>query len=77
VTAQIHLSYSRVASKFDFDHFTRVGELYETLSDTFSKWKNIYQCDSANFFENIRIMFAFSNQEERGMQEVYTHTSQN
>lgn len=70
VTREIHGSYKKVASKFDFDHFTKVGDLYDTLSSTFEKWKNIYECDSVNFFENIRIMFTFSDQEEKGLLDL-------
>lgn len=70
VTASIHKAYQKVASKFDFDDFTRVSDLYLGLNNTFVEWGKIHKSDSSNFFKNIRMMFAFSNQEEQGMEKV-------
>jgi len=73
VTGNIHLAYSKMASKFDFDHFTLIGDLYEELSSTFYKWRDSMEYDSQNFFENIRTMFNFSYLEESGIQNVFNN----
>jgi len=70
VTASIHKAYKKVASKFDFDDFTKVSEFYLGLNNTFIEWGEIHKRNSNNFFKNIRMMFAFSNFEEQGMEEV-------
>lgn len=70
VTASIHKAYQKVASKFDFDDFTKVSDLYLSLNNTFVEWGNVHKSDTANFFKNIRMMFTFSNFEEQGMEKV-------
>lgn len=70
VTAQIQKAYEKVASKFDFDHFTRVADLYKDLNTTFIDWGRVQKSTTTNWFKNIRMMFAFSSQEEAGMQSV-------
>lgn len=70
VTASIHKAYKKVASKFDFDDFTKVSDFYLGLNNTFIEWSEIHKNSSNNFFKNIRMMFAFSNFEEQGMEEV-------
>lgn len=69
-TGAIHKVYQKVASKFDFDHFTRVSELYLGLNNTFSEWKKIYKTNHDSFFKNIRMIFAVSSQEEKGLEKV-------
>jgi hypothetical protein len=70
VTASIHKAYKKVASKFDFDDFTKVSDLYLSLNNTFIEWGEIHKTNSANYFKNIRMMFEFSSFEEKGMEEV-------
>lgn len=70
VTAQIQKAYEKVASKFDFDHFTRVADLYREINTTFIEWGKVQKSATTNWFKNIRMMFAFSSQEEAGMQNV-------
>jgi hypothetical protein len=41
VTAQIQKAYEKVASKFDFDHFTKVADLYKDLNTTFVDWGKV------------------------------------
>ena len=74
VTLQIHKAYDKVASKFDFDHFTRVADLYKDLNSTFVDWGKVQQSNTNNWFKNIRMMFAFSSQEEAGMQKVSSYS---
>lgn len=71
VTASIHKAYQKVASKFDFDDFTKVSDVYLSLNNTFVEWGKIHHSDSSNFFKNIRMMFTFSHHEEKGMESVY------
>lgn len=70
VTASIHKAYKKVATKFDFDDFTRVSDLYLSLNNMFVDWAGIHKSNSSNFFKNIRMMFTFSNYEEQGMERV-------
>lgn len=76
VTAQIHKAYEKVASKFDFDHFTKVADLYKDLNTTFVDWGKVQKSATTNWFKNIRMMFAFSSQEEAGIQNVSSNLAQ-
>ena len=72
ITGKITQAYSDVAEKFELERMSKVGEIYRSLSTTFSKWKQVATWECENFFQNIRILFAFSSQEEQGLQEVRT-----
>lgn len=70
ITGQIRDTYTRSASKFDFDHFTKVSNLYGGLLTTFNDWGKVQRSSSVNWFENIRMMFSFSTQEAQGLESV-------
>ena len=70
VTGQIRDVYNKVANKFDFDHFTKVSNIYKDLNTTFNDWAKVQRSSTINWFENIRMMFSFSSQEEQGLESV-------
>jgi len=62
--------YGNLATKPGFERFSKVEALYTNIASSFEKWSNIINSDLVNFFENVRIMFSFSYQEESGIQSV-------
>lgn len=70
ICSSIHKRYKNVAEKFDFEHFTKISELYLSLNSTMTEWGNVYQKEADNYFENIRMMFDFSLSETEGLDQV-------
>ena len=70
ICARIHKRYKRVASKFDFEHFDKISELYLALNNTMLEWGNNFERQTQNFFENTRMMFDFSLSELEGLEEL-------
>ena len=70
VTSQIQKTYEKYSSNFDFDHFSKVSELYKELNSTFIDWGRVQKSSTDNWFKNIRMIFAFSSQEIQGMENV-------
>lgn len=63
-------TYAHAATKFDFDDFSDMSDIYETLYGTFNEWTDTWKNTTDNFFRNIRMLFTFSNFEEKGLEEV-------
>jgi DNA repair exonuclease SbcCD ATPase subunit len=70
ITAQIQRAYEKYSGSFDFDHFSKVSELYRELNSTFIDWASVQRSATTNWFENIRMIFSFSGQEIQGMENV-------
>jgi hypothetical protein len=70
VTARISEEYKVASLRFEQEKISQISSLYDSLSSTFGKWKEAMTSETDNFFKNIRIMFAFSAQEQQGLLDV-------
>lgn len=70
VTSEINKVYQAASSKFDFDHFSKIADIYKDLNTTFTDWGSVQRSSTTNWFQNIRMIFSFSSQEEEGLENV-------
>jgi hypothetical protein len=73
VTSDINKAYATASSKFDFDHFSKIADIYKELNSTFTEWGTVQRSSTTNWFKNIRMIFSFSSQEEEGLENVSNH----
>lgn len=70
VTLELRDCYKHAATKFSFNDFEDMSEIYTSLHSTFTEWTDVCSKNNDNFFRNIRMLFTFSNYEEKGLEEV-------
>jgi hypothetical protein len=70
ITSEINKVYQAASSRFDFDHFSKIADIYKDLNTTFIDWGAVQRSSTCNWFQNIRMIFSFSSQEEEGLENV-------
>jgi len=70
LSLRLHSEYKVVAKNYELRQFSKISQLYQTLSSTFDEWRKVNESETSNFFANIRMMFTFCNHEQQGILQV-------
>jgi len=61
---------SYISESYISSPLSTIGELYDSIKNSFRDWAHVVNEDADNFNENIHYMFLFSNQEKRGLRDL-------